>query len=258
LDRILHSPCTTKGLQFILSPANADLTGAQRTRAISTKQSLAELADRINDVYSKKIRDLSFFHWTPFAVACKAANLLVTNRGTRVLDIGCGPGKFCLIGASLSEGSFTGVEQRRTLVNIAAEAAMTLGIPNVTILHGNVTDISFSDYDAFYLYNPFDENLFYRRKIDREVSFSPTLLRRYQFDVANKLGQSPLGTRVVTYSGFCDEIPGCYDCESAFFGNELKLWIKRRAYDADVERWKLTGSRSYRGMYGWAPRRSRP
>ena len=43
----------------------------------------------------------------------------------------------------------------------------------------------------------------------------------------------------VTYAGYADEIPACYDCESALFGDEVKLSIKRREYDADVERLDL-------------------
>jgi SAM-dependent methyltransferase len=216
------------------------------------------MAEQIENAYPINIRQLSSFHWTPFMVAYRAATLLVANGDTRVLDIGCGPGKFCLAAASLGRGHFTGVEQRRPLALIARQIAMKLHITNVTILHANVTDITFSNFDAFYIFNPFDENLFYRRKIDRAVPFSPTLTSKYTFDVVNKLGERPLGTRAVTYSGYCDEIPSCYDCEEAYFGNELKLWVKRRTYDSDAERWRLTGSRSRRGINGWAPRRIRP
>jgi hypothetical protein len=65
-----------------------------------------------------------------------------------------------------------------------------------------------------------------------------------------QLGAMPVGTRPVTYTGYTDEIPACYDCESALFRDELKLWIKRREYDADTERLALQSSRSYRGPIG--------
>ena len=32
-----------------------------------------------------------------------------------------------------------------------------------------------------------------------------------------------MGTRVVTYAGYADEIPACYDCELSLFRDELKL-----------------------------------
>ena len=68
----------------------------------------------------------------------------------------------------------------------------------------------------------------------------------------------PIGTRAVTYAGYADEIPACYDCETALFGDELKLWIKRREYDADIERLGLHSSRSYRGPIGWRSPKSCP
>jgi SAM-dependent methyltransferase len=74
------------------------------------------------------------------------------------LDIGCGPGKFCLVAATPTDGHFAGVEQRADLAAAARAAANVLGLTNIEIMHGNVTDIAFADYDAFYLFNPFEEN----------------------------------------------------------------------------------------------------
>ena len=67
---------------------------------------------RFDLVYPREIRELSDRHWTPVEVARKAAVFLVREPGTRVLDIGCGPGKFCIVGALATDGRFTGVEQR--------------------------------------------------------------------------------------------------------------------------------------------------
>ena len=39
--------------------------------------------------------------------------------GEVVLDIGCGPGKFCIVGALATTGRFTGVEQRKHLCDAA-------------------------------------------------------------------------------------------------------------------------------------------
>ena len=130
--------------------------------------------------------------------------------GTRVLDIGCGPGKFCLVGAALTNGHFTGIEQRADLATAARKAAATLQSANVEIIHGNVTEIAFADYDAFYLYNPFEENMARGQKIDSAIPLSPVLFKRYNNYVAANLGSMPIGTRVVTYAGYADEIPACY------------------------------------------------
>lgn len=211
--------------------------------------------EKFDLIYPPKLRALSPIFWTPVAVAAEAAKLLVQTRQTRVLDIGCGPGKFCLVAASLTDGRFTGVEQRNDFVTAARQAAAGLQLANVEFVHGNIMDIAFADYDAFYLFNPFEENLFNGRKIDRAVPLSPEYFKRYTSHVAAQLGARPIGTRVVTYMGYADDIPACYDCESALFGDDLKLWIKHREFDRDIDQLGLRVSRSHRGSGGWAPPR---
>ena len=44
--------------------------------------------------------------------------------------------------------------------------------------------------------------------------------------MATRLAQLPLGTRVVTYAGLCEEVPFCYECQRSSFGGTLKLWQK--------------------------------
>jgi SAM-dependent methyltransferase len=211
--------------------------------------------EKFDLIYPAQIRKLSSLFWTPVAVAVEAAKLLVTDRVCRVLDIGCGPGKFCLVGASLTGGRFTGVEQRSDLVAAARKAATNLGLSNVEFIHGNVIDVAFADYDAFYLFNPFEENMLCGHKIDRAVQLAPRLFKRYTSHVAAQLGARPVGTHVVTYAGYADDIPACYYCESALFGDDLKLWIKQREYEPDIDSLGLGVSRSYRGNIGWAPPR---
>ena len=222
--------------------------------------------EKFDLIYPQQIQKLSSLFWTPVAVAAEAAKLLVTDwacraeglakAGTRVLDIGCGPGKFCLVGASLTDGRFTGVEQRSDLVVAARQAADDLGLTNVEFIHGNVLEVDFAEYDAFYLFNPFEENMHSGHTIDNAVSLSPALFKKYTSHVARQLGSRPIGTHVVTYAGYADDIPACYYCESASFGDDLKLWVKQRDYDPDIERLGLNVSRSYRGTIGWKPPRS--
>jgi SAM-dependent methyltransferase len=197
-----------------------------------------------DQIYPPKVQKLSWRHWTPVTVAVEAAKLLVTGPRTRVLDVGCGPGKFCLVAAALTDGQFTGIEQRSDLVAIARRAALRQWLTNVEIIHGNVTDFSFAGYDAFYLFNPFEENLFQRQKIDYSVPLSEALFKKYTHYVAAQLGNRPIGTRVVTYAGSADEIPACYDCEQAPLGGDLKLWIKTRDYAPEEKRGEPSDSPS--------------
>ena len=50
--------------------------------------------ERFDLIYPPEIRNLSWRHWTPVVVARRAAEFLVSEPETRVLDLGCGPGKF--------------------------------------------------------------------------------------------------------------------------------------------------------------------
>ncbi|MBA3544254.1 MAG: class I SAM-dependent methyltransferase [Chthoniobacterales bacterium] len=182
----------------------------------------------------------------------EAARMLVTRPGLRVLDVGCGPAKFCLGAATLTDGRFTGVEVREDLANAARNAVGRHQLSCVEILQRNIIDVSFAEFDAFYLYNPFEENMPRGHKIDAAIPLSPLLFKRYNNYVASQLGFKPLGTQVVTYAGYADEIPACYECERTLFRDELKLWVKRREYDPAIERLGLHASRSYRGPIGWA------
>jgi len=152
--------------------------------------------------------------------------------------------------------------QHWTPVRVAAEAARLLvTVPGSAFcmwaaVRPSFVVAAFDRYDAFYVYNPFEENMARAHKIDAAVPLSPLPFKRSNHHVATQLGAMPPGTRIVTYAGYADEIPACYDCELALFRDELKLWVKRREYDPDIEHLGLCISCSYRGPIGWAPPRT--
>lgn len=184
--------------------------------------------DRFDLMFPPEIRELSDRHWTPVKVARRAAEFLVSEPGTRVLDIGCGPGKFCIVGALATAGRFTGVEQRLRLFEVARSTVEQAKIPNAEIIHGNVTEMNFSNFDAFYLFNPFEENLETMMKIDALVNLSSELYEKYTEYVARQLTLAPLGTRLVTYCGSCEEVPLGYECLDASLDQGLKFWEKTK------------------------------
>jgi SAM-dependent methyltransferase len=182
-----------------------------------------------DEAYPHHIRLLSGSHWTPVAVCRTAAEFLVTRANTRVLDIGCGPGKFCAIGAAATTGHFTGVEQRAYLVEAAKSMVRRYGLSRTAIVHANVTDVDFRGFNAFYLFNPFEEDVYSPQQTDRSIELNAALFTRCTSFVRSRLALAPLATRVATYCGDCDEIPECYDCLDMRFNGRLKFWIKTRS-----------------------------
>lgn len=95
-------------------------------------------------------------------------------------------------------------------------------------MHANITEVAFNCFDAFYLFNPFEENLVPFLKINDEVKVQFDYYDRYINYVRRELSKLRLGTRVVTYWGDCNEVPSCYDCVETAYDDALCLWIKRR------------------------------
>ena len=67
-------------------------------------------------------------HWTPVHVARRAAQFLVTGPETRVLDVGSGPGKFCLVGALATQGILPVWSKGRTWRN--SPGALPISTPS--------------------------------------------------------------------------------------------------------------------------------
>jgi SAM-dependent methyltransferase len=176
-------------------------------------------------IYPRQVQYLSFQHWTPHNVAIRAAKFLVKNCYTKVLDIGCGVGKFCFIGSAVTGAKFTGVEIREDLADIARNTIRFHNVSNVNIINTNITQINFHDYDSFYFFNPFYENL--TKNSDKSLSeLSPELYYDYSEYVKKQLELMPLGTKIATYYGTNDEIPLSYNVISSEFDGYLKIWEK--------------------------------
>src|SRR5688572_30149587 len=106
---------------------------------------------KFHNLYPLHIQKLADHHWTPLKVAKYAAEFLVPDKGTKVLDIGSGAGKFCLAASYYkSNGIFYGIEQRKDLLDSAVEAEYKLDLNNLTFLHGNFTQLDFTQFDHFY------------------------------------------------------------------------------------------------------------
>ena len=177
-----------------------------------------------DQIYPTDIRDVSKRHWTPVAVAKRAAEYLVSFPGARVLDIGSGAGKFCLLGAANTEGNFVGVERRERLVTVSATIQKRSGLKNARFVMANINMIDFGDFDSFYFYNSFFENFEGASKIDHSVEVKPELYKEYSEFVRSQLDDQPRGTRLVTYWSSQLEVPKSYELKSTEHSGLLRFW----------------------------------
>lgn len=179
-----------------------------------------------DSIYTFDIHTASEIHFTPVDVSIAAARYLADVTGTRVLDVGSGAGKFCIIGATCTAGFFTGVEMRQSLNKAASDITEMYGLTNVEFLQANITAIIFTDYDAFYIFNPFQENISISDRINDEIPLNKAYYNEYSLYVSNQLDTMPVGTRLVTYFSNSKEIPKSYHLQGSYFSGKLKFWKK--------------------------------
>ena len=183
--------------------------------------------EQFDQIYPLSIQALTRRHWTPLGVARKAAHFLAAETDARILDIGSGVGKLCLAAAYYKPRAYYyGIEQRRTLINYAETAREILRFENVFFTHGNFTQLDFKNFDHFYFYNAFYENLTGTNKIDDSIAYSVELYNYYNRYLYKQLELKPAGTRIATFHSLEDEIPQSYHEVGAEFDNLLKFWIK--------------------------------
>jgi SAM-dependent methyltransferase len=183
------------------------------------------VADRAFDtVYPWEVRRHSSRHWTPVGVAVRAARFLARSPAARVLDVGAGPGKFCIVAAAVSGARVRGIERRAHLVDAARDAAHVLSV-DIDVVHGELDDVDGASFDAFYLFNPFAENLERGHfAIDDSVETNPARFNRDVTTCERMFAEARMGTRVATFCGFGGVMPERWQCVS---GGPLSLWEKR-------------------------------
>jgi SAM-dependent methyltransferase len=180
-----------------------------------------------NTLYPLPIRSVAEKHWTPIEVAMKAAAFLAISPEEKVLDIGSGSGKFCLTAAHFHPLiNFYGIEQRPDLVNLCNNLKEKLKLTNVSFICDNIINLEFKNYDHFYFYNSFYENIEGTQKIDYNVAYSERLYDAYNRYLYRQLKKKPSGTRLVTYHSFGSEIPKEYEVVQTAYEDYLKFWIK--------------------------------
>jgi len=184
--------------------------------AIRERLASGELSDVGFDALLPPLtRARSSYTWTPIVVARRAAEHFARRGVSRVLDVGCGPGKFCIVaGLTRPALRFYGVEHSAALTRTALALTACLRLSNVEIRNGEALDAPWRGFDGFYFFNPFSA--------DSRVG-GPDLLR-----VADQLRGAARRTVVVTYHGLGGPIPSSYDLvsEERVGSGPLRVWQK--------------------------------
>jgi SAM-dependent methyltransferase len=209
------------------SAADAALLDALMHAIRSGKRPADFLFDRFLPL---ELRLVSGQHWTPVEVALRAAEWLEHYGVRSVLDVGAGAGKFCVVAALASNASFVGVEQRTHLVQAAQALAKKFNVAErVEFVHGEFDALA-RVAEAYYLFNPFGENLYgMLGRLDARVEQSGSRYRRDVTAAEHLLERSPAGTFVLTYNGFGGDVPKDYELirVDRELPNVLGMWRKR-------------------------------
>lgn len=180
-------------------------------------------------------RRVSYRFWTPVNVSLRVARWFAEGRVERVLDIGSGSGKFCVVGALGTNLTFTGVEHRPHLVTHAEELAHRFGVSDrASFVPGGLEEVDFRAFEALYFYNPFGEHRFpVAEHLDDSVEINRRRFDREVAEVERRLRAMPKGTRLATYNGYGGRIPDAYEPVHVQFaaGSLLRLWHKARTGD---------------------------
>jgi SAM-dependent methyltransferase len=184
---------------------------------------------RFDQLFPSELRDLSALHWTPVEIAMRAAQLLASSENARILDVGSGIGKACLVGTLSSTSSWWGVERDPDLVSAANRAAKFLGVEDrARFIQGDAWQLDWNQFDGFYFYNPFS-SLLLNEHTSPFVRYGIILhnVRRAE----ERLAKARTGTLVVTYHGFGGDMPAGYEIvlREPAGSDELILWIRRPA-----------------------------
>lgn len=206
-------------------------TAARKARAELVTQALRRgrvvTDDAFDEVYPIAIRQASAVQWTPVRVAARVVELLELGEGERLLDVGAGVGKFCMVASARSGAEVHGVERRPELVAIAREAARRMGIA-VQIAEMSFAPDMATSFDAAYFFNPFalplvlpGEPAYAADRYDGHAAADVTAAEDF-------FARARPGMRIATFCGFGGAVPPGYErrAREPWDGGWLELWRK--------------------------------
>jgi len=192
--------------------------------------------DRAFDIFlPEDLGSLSADQWTPLSVALAAATWLEEAGVRSVIDIGSGPGKFCVAAALAGSCELIGLEQNPRFVSVSRSLARLFGVQSrARFVHGALGESELPPTDAYYIYNPFAQHLF--APSDELGCGATPNYARYRRDVMiaqDLFRRAPVGTVVLTYNGFGGLMPSSYEARRVCHELPcvLRMWRKSEPWD---------------------------
>lgn len=221
------SPIRPTGLDFPAFTARDSWKAKSVTRQLRSGEIVSD--ESFDEVFPDAVRHVSEVHWTPVEVAFRAARLLAPTRSARIIDVGAGAGKFCLVAAAATGADVRGVERSPYLVSVAREAARRMSVA-INVREGSIESEDPSTFDGIYLFNPFTETLCVPgavRAFEHDARHSASDIRRAE----RFLRGARVGARVATFCGFGAPMPKRYELilQEQRGGGLLEVWRKTHA-----------------------------
>jgi hypothetical protein len=101
-------------------------------------------------------------------------------------------------------------------------------LANVSFVYSNILDVDFEQFDAFYIFNPFLENIDRSAQMDQLIDSKNSDYEIFRQFVHDQLEKKNVGTRIVSYYNASGQIPDSYELKKSSFGGTLHFWEKAK------------------------------
>lgn len=190
------------------------------------RKNVAVFDEEFDTIFPEDVREHSNRHFTSVFIAQQAAAFLTEEGAKKILDIGSGTGKFCLVASATTKSNFTGVEHRAYQVEIGNECARRYGLSNCNFIADTILNIDFKEYDAFYIFNPFLEAKDPTAQMDQAVKVGLNEYETFSNYVYQQFDSLKIGTRIASYWTSKTQFPPSFELVKSSFGDTLTFWIK--------------------------------
>ncbi|MGZ3655203.1 MAG: class I SAM-dependent methyltransferase [Bdellovibrionota bacterium] len=190
-------------------------------------------AERLPDVvfdllYNPRYRQVSDLFWSPVAAVRQAMAWLPTARSLKILDVGSGVGKFCIVGALASNHKMYGIERKPRMVDEARRITKLFPTASISFRCGNAFAYDWTKFDVLYFFNPFAELNFPELSPDVENNSPMNLATKSISFTLLRLSTLLPGALVLTYYTIGSPMPDGFERLKAqqFDQGYLELWLK--------------------------------